>query len=1074
MNINNQRANTIYNVAGNLLIENSPEVAENLFTEKQAKLRELNSISFIDILNGSYESKKLIARSTQVFEIKQALDNSRELLLYGEPGIGKTTFIYQIAQKESNVIYISVKGRSPLSILLYLINKIRLSNGLDLVEISTLDEALTWLQSSLQKSNHLIILDDCENDTKTVSSIIYLEKFTSRFLYATRDNLSFEPIGIKPYLCKPFTEAEVREFLEQSNIITTTIQFNRLLVASQGNPLYLYYYSHFQIAPLPDNILEYQKAIWSQLDARQQEIVAFISLPYFSVTINDLGEFLKSPSILQIGKEIDSLATLVRNDKGTLNIFHPSFKEFIINTLGEKGALLTFQQKFGDYFLEQNDIIQATFLLIDVSPEKVEKFLFNVFPSLISWGELRLAVKAIETKLKSAKTNLEKGYLLYHLYHVEHLLGNKIKATNCIDEAVNLLTDVEEKKLYLGALMAKATNLLERGKVNEANELADTVLESIDPNDKELKALLSISLSKLYVDLSEFEKGAAICKEAFEIFSDLKDKGGMTSSLVNLVTCLAQIKGHKDDAEKYGLQILKIIDEDTDFGIEIVVLNALASIYRGKEEYEKAEEYNLRAIKLCQKYEMKDKTILNLINYGNTLRDKGDLPKAKEIYNEALVLVKEYNLKREEGRIYWILSALFRDEDNLTASIEFANKSISASSSVNFYYGLGNAYYSKHETLLLQGKKEEAAEALVASAEFYAKITEYSDSYQSNFLKAIRLYNNLGDAEKAHDLFYKLLQNTTVTLRYGDILLLLTETNFNATEADFEKLFDSYVSRADLSDNIVTEVLSFLAYCKTLESERAKKFCRIFLITFATNLEKAPFLHSILGIAIEQSTWLIDKYVLNDILAILTKKLSLFFVRSIDQRIILFASINNKINLELHTFEDELLALKLAVFLILILIESPDLVVKSKDSALTRYIVWYGIYSEDMAHAIGRYLPPVSEMFDEHRQTASLDAKSKDVREMVIIGKDYEVKGNLVADPNNKVSFYFLISSIMSIVHFFYDIDLRKSPAERKLILQKVGKLFDYTDTNLDNQDTKSKYEVDIDGAFDDFKKSKQ
>ena len=66
--------------------------------------------------------------------------------------------------------------------------------------------------------------------------------------------------------------------------------------------------------------------------------------------------------------------------------------------------------------------------------------------------------------------------------------------------------------------MFKAMNLIEYGEVTEATKIADKVFANLKEDDKDFKAPLLVNLSKIYVDLSEFERGAIACKEAFEIF----------------------------------------------------------------------------------------------------------------------------------------------------------------------------------------------------------------------------------------------------------------------------------------------------------------------------------------------------------------------------------------------------------------------------------------------------------------------------------------------------------------------------------------------------------------------------
>ena len=393
-----------------------------------------------------------------------------------------------------------------------------------------------------------------------------------------------------------------------------TLEFNDIFKASGGNPLYLFYFSKFQISPLPENLVEYQNAIWSSLNYKQQEILSFVSIPFSNVSISEITDVLGYSSSLALSKDIDDLSSLLKTHKGVLEIFHPSFKEFIIEILLSKGLLNDFQEKLGSYFLEKSKIVQATFLLIDVAPAKVDKYLYDVFPRLINWGELNFALKVLNAKLSSVKRSIDKGYIYYHLCHVHHLLGNKEDSTFCINKSLAYFKKAKHGKFYSGALMFKAMNLIECGKVDEAIEIADTVLSEIKQDEAKFKAPLLVNLSKIYVDLSEFEKGAYACKEAFEIFEAEGNREGKISSLVNLVTCLAHLDEHKSEAEIYGLRLLEIVKTTSEFSTEVIVLNALTSIYREKKEYAKAKDFCSRAIKLCQQYGIKDKVILNMIN----------------------------------------------------------------------------------------------------------------------------------------------------------------------------------------------------------------------------------------------------------------------------------------------------------------------------------------------------------------------------------------------------------------------------------------------------------------------------
>lgn len=1049
MNIDTQNANTIYNIGGNMHLHNSEEIVSLLNKDSQKKLEELYSISYFEVLSKEYSKKTLIDRSNEIEKIKTALDTTPQLMLTGEPGLGKTTNLFQLSKSLKNVIYISVKSKSPISIISYLINKIRLANNENLLELKDINEAFEWLQASLQKTKQQFIIDDCEQDIETISKIISIEKFETTFLFATRNKSVFESTGIKFYPCSPFSENEIRLFLEFNNINVGKLDFNNLVKTSCGNPLYLFYFSQYHISPLPTNLIDYQSAIWNELTPPQQEIISFISIPYFNISISQIAELLNYNSVLELSSEIGKVSSLVKNYSGILEIFHPSFKEFVIQTLNNKGLLKHFQERLGDFFLKKQQIIQAIYLLIDIVPAKVNEYLLDVFPALINSGELRFALKVLNTKLEYVKSDLQKGYIYYHLCHVHHLLGNKEESTISIDKALELLKLSKNKKFYSSALMFKAMNLIEQGKVNEAIEIADKVFANLKKNEKKFKAPLLVNLSKIYVDLSEFEKGAKVSKEAFEIFQELNFTEGIINSLVNLVSCLAQTERYRDDAEQYGLRLLEILKQTSEFSIEVIILNSLASIYREKEEYSKAKEFSGRAVQLCQKYHMKDKMVLNLINFGNILRDEDNLNEAKSIYEEALIKAKEYNLKRDEGRIYWILASMNRESGNLKLSNKYADKAINICSEINYYYGAANSCYEKYKTLLALEKQIEAANALVESAEFYGKIDQFSQSYQFYISEAIILYTNLGEKSLANTLINVLIENTTTKLDNRKLINTILDNKANENKvANLEKLFQKYFTINDGS-NIIQEFLRFMDFCRTLTGINGQIFFKKIVDLIIKNLGVSNFSYSILAIAIEQSGNLLNKKELNNILISLQNKLPIFFVRTIQNETIIVSSISNKINLEIHAFDDEITCIKLAIGIILILHQSPLLIIDKKQFKEKKCVVRLQSYTDELRKIVGERIESNGDAFDKDFQSVHMNKTDYSLDEMIIVSSDYETKCNLYQVPENKVSFNFFFLTFMGIKNHFCHLENDKNTVQRKAIMNSLAKLFDYTNTSL-------------------------
>jgi len=263
MELSSQEAKVIYNVRGDLRIEHTSETIELLAKKKQENLNNIYSTSYIDILREDLSNKKLVVRALEIETIEGLYDELSQFIIHGVPGIGKTVLINQFTEQHSNAVYISAKNKSPLSIFSYLTNKIRRLNNEDLLECENLEYSQNALRAELQKTEHLFIVDDCEKDFETAKYLIGLDKYKSKFIFITREIEIFKPCNIHSYPLSPFSEDETKIFLAANNITLDIIEFNNLYLSSKGNPLYLYYFSKYQVNSLPKDIQSYQDSIWS-------------------------------------------------------------------------------------------------------------------------------------------------------------------------------------------------------------------------------------------------------------------------------------------------------------------------------------------------------------------------------------------------------------------------------------------------------------------------------------------------------------------------------------------------------------------------------------------------------------------------------------------------------------------------------------------------------------------------------------------------------------------------------------------------------------------------------------------
>lgn len=1058
--IREQHADNIYNIQGGMHLHQSEEVAALLNRQKQAELRSLTSIEFLDVLKGEYAKQKLISREYLLEEIRAKLESSQQLLLHGDPGIGKTTLLYQFIQA-NEVVYISVKEKPSINVFFYLINKVRRRNNKDLVESANVDQAINYLQAELQETDQYFFIDDCEQNVDMVSSLIAIEKFKSKFLFASRNKTLFESQAIHAYQCKPFTEAEVKLFLQAYSIQTGLIDFNGVVQASRGNPLYLLYYSRNQINPPPKSIDEFQAQIWSKLDWEQQEILASVCVSNAGLTVTELSDIREIPPAKLVGS-IDLLAPLIKNTEGTLEAFHPSFEEFVKSQVTSKGLYEHYARKIGEYWLKNEKVVEATYMLIDIDPERLSDYLFDVFRSLMGWGELEFAAKVLTTKLRMSKTDLERGYASYHLCTTYHLLGNQQASTEAIDNALVFLQNTKSEDILASAKMFKAMDLIKHGKIQDATVLADTVFDEV--KDKDYKAPILVNLSKIYLDLYEFEKGANACREAYDIFEKENDGHGMLTASLNLVSCLGQIPAFLDEAESHGLALLELIRKEAEFGMEVVVLNSLSSICRQKGNYEKARAFAMQAVRLCQKHLMKEKVIRNLINYANIVRDEGNTDESLTIYDEALTYATQYNLKKEIGRIFWIFAGIYREKNDLDRSLEYAEKSITSNGEIDFFYGVANAFCEKAETLKLKSDNVGAAQALEQAAVHYGRIHEFRKSRQQRLNEAIALYMEAGLTEDVNRVLAIWIDDTREDLQYNLLFEQVSDIDKPSyTFNNFEKIFVNYFTDTNAKINLIRQFLLYIGYCKKFKDVGGKKHYLKIVRFIISNLGHTKYSHSILGFSLEQSGELLT---MNDVIEIgneLQTKLSFFSLRHVNEELIIIVTVRPSLNLEIHVFDDEPVCLKLALALVLILCEEPYLVLdENKQTKSLHCPMWIHHYSDAYKNALKENLPDESVLYDKEMQSAHMEKTGYDIQEIIIIGREYEKYCDLNAYPDEKSSFYFFTKTCMGIKAHLYQEDIVLVADERKRIYRYAADLFDYVDIEEKKEERKSYPAPDI------------
>jgi len=1063
-----QSERDIVNVAGNLNLNGGILQVEKLFVGDQdqldGKIQEAEqqtlslqfSISYFDAVRKNFADKPLLERAL-LDDLWQQVNKRRQVLLTGQPGSGKTCCFLQLS-KYCSPVYISLRDRSPVFLLGYLINKIRISRNESLIRIQDIETGLAILETELQETKTVFFIDDLEVDYSFAMRLMALNKGDNLFLYASRNEKELEPSGIHPFHLPALSQEEAKAFLHLQGITLNVLEFTELYQASAGNPLYLFYFSKFQIKPLPPDIQSYHQSIWARLDQQAKECLIFCSLSYQPLLVEDLAKLWNETPVAVVDRMV-AFSGLLTNQDGKLTVFHPVFKEFILKRIGSDGLLSAYKKQLAEFYLSGNNYLNASVLLVDEDPVRFNEFGEFCIAPVISLGDLPLAIRFIETLLQFPKTGLREGYLRYHLSYIYRYLYREQEASEELEKAIALFGKLRNKRWLLTAQMIKAIDLVENGQKEEGLQLADSIMAKTTKYGNTFHARALVNLTKIYMDLSEFNKAADAGKQAFDLFEQMNEPAGMIASLANLASSLTQLEDHQDLAEKYALKILSLPEDAAEFGLRMIALNILTSVNRKKKDFTPAKQYGEEAIRLCKQHQLPDKVILNLINYGNIIRDEGNLEDAVKIYDEALVLINEIGLKKEESRIYWILTSLYRQKEEMELSLVYADKAIAAAQQANHTYGMARTLEEKAKTLYVMDRDAEAADAYEKSGRIFSSITQYSKDARQCFLQAIDIYFKTGNLEKGNQLLAESIidrpQDNAGELE--DLMMGDGPHNDHATiHNSFFQLAKKYQSE-NFCENAIRKFLVYAGYCHRNPSTSKGPYNEVLLqLAMATPINR--FAKTILAILLDQSRELTNEEALAPIIKILCNSLNGLYYRETSELAVFTSAIIPKLNLQLLAFKTDVLTKKMALVLVLFLFAAPEMIDLPETSSSNSYSAM--LMNRRDIEEEGASLD-LAEEFSDDIQTLQMRTNHGRTIDTLLINSDYENCADLTAFPDNKCLMYCLGILIISITSHYAGIAIKSIRRDTKPVTRKLAFFFDYT--NLEDLKTLNKaFEVDI------------
>ncbi len=279
------------------------------------------------------------------------------------------------------------------------------------------------------------------------------------------------------------------------------------------------------------------------------------------------------------------------------------------------------------------------------------------------------------------------------------------------------LTRKDEERAELYAKMAKV--LLEEGKYEEALEYCEDGLSLLKEDNPKRGGLLN-KKGWTFIRWGDYDEAIEVFKEELDLAKRLDEKGERGESLHALGTAYLR-KGDYDRAEDFLLKAIDIRDDLNDNKGLSGSLNNIGIIYYHRGELDKALEHYQRGLEIDEDMGYKSDIASSLNNIGLIYRDKGELDKALEYSERSLEIKEEIGDRHSFSLTLGNIGFIYHYKGELDKSLDYYERSLDIAEDIGDKHGIALSLNNIGNLYL---SKEELDKAL----EYYKRSLDVVDA----------------------------------------------------------------------------------------------------------------------------------------------------------------------------------------------------------------------------------------------------------------------------------------------------------------------------------------------------------
>jgi tetratricopeptide (TPR) repeat protein len=643
---------------------------------------------FVDYTDRKPTIRTFVGRENELKKLNDFLESSRTkvIVVYGIPGIGKTTLLAKFAQEVRNKInvfwyrlndWVTQKiFLTPLAEFLSQMGKKGLERFISQTENPSIGEICHILETDLKDANALILIDDVHKADARIIELL-------RAFLGIIDHLP----GIK-VAC---TSREVPNFYTRKDVFSGLVEeialegldkessikilksrsipdryLDDLVKATKGHPLFL------ELVDEPSGILDknmrmfIEQEVYSKLDLAERRILEIASVFRYPVPVDAF--FIMEE---EIAKESGMSSTQMRYTDYVVD--HDTLDELLSKFLLQEsiGRMIGMHDLLREFFYSRLTPRQkavyhraaARLYLRDTSPPSCIEALYH---SLMA-DEWKTAVQIIvgfgrEIVSKGYASNLAPLIDTLIAQRIDMNLHDKVELFLIYGEIREMQGEWDDALIFYNEILSFNEEVIGRHAIAETCRRIGSIYlkrAQFDQAQPFLEKGLSIALlnndkhalSIIYYDLGGIAERKGLYRDAIELFSKAKkiaeeigEDISLGKALYGLGRVYSQLLDY-DNAIKYKKKALEVLEKTGDAREIAKVCTSLGNDYRLTEQFDRSLQMNEKAIDLATSSGDLNTIGYSLSNAAALYIETKDFVKAEETLDRAIAIFRKLDDK---------------------------------------------------------------------------------------------------------------------------------------------------------------------------------------------------------------------------------------------------------------------------------------------------------------------------------------------------------------------------------------------------------------------------------------------